>query len=96
MLQEVFDLARVFGSQTIAEAGARLDDHGLFILSDYPATRLTAGEQARLVELVEGDGRGLLMIGGWASFGGPRGSYHGSRLAEILPHTSVGPPAVCS
>jgi hypothetical protein len=25
------------------------------------------------------------MIGGWASFGGPRGSYHGSRIAELLP-----------
>jgi uncharacterized membrane protein len=25
------------------------------------------------------------MIGGWASFGGPRGSYFGSRIAELLP-----------
>jgi hypothetical protein len=84
VLQTAFDLARVYGSQTIAEAGARLDDHGLFILSDYPAPRLSAEEQERLLELVEQGGRGLLMIGGWASFGGPRGSYHGSRLAEIL------------
>ena len=85
VLQTAFDLSRVFGSQTIAEAGARLDDQGLLILSDYPAPRLSSEEQARLVELVERDGRGLLMIGGWASFAGPRGSYHGSRLAEILP-----------
>jgi hypothetical protein len=85
VLQSAFEVARVFGSQSIDEAGARLDDHGLFILSDYPATRLAADQQARLIELVERDGRGLLMIGGWASFGGPRGSYHGSRLAEILP-----------
>jgi uncharacterized membrane protein len=84
-LQTAFDLARVFGSQTVAEAGARLDDHGLLILSDYPVGRLSAEEQERVVELVERQGRGLLMIGGWASFGGPRGSYHGSRLAEILP-----------
>jgi len=26
-----------------------------------------------------------LMIGGWASFGGPHGSYFGSRIAELLP-----------
>jgi Putative glutamine amidotransferase len=85
VLQTSFDLARVFGSQTVAEAGARLDEQRLFILSDYPSARLSAAEQGRLVDLVEREGRGLLMIGGWASFGGPRGSYHGSRLAELLP-----------
>ena len=25
------------------------------------------------------------MIGGWASFGGPHGGYHGTRIAELLP-----------
>src|SRR5205823_4567421 len=85
VLQSAFELARVFGSQTIAEAGARLDDHRLFLLSDYGAPRLSAAEQERLIGLVEQEGRGLLMIGGWSSFAGPRGSYHGSRLAKILP-----------
>jgi hypothetical protein len=84
-LQTAFQVTRVFGSQSLAESDARLDDFRLFLLSDYPAHRLSAAEQERIVELVEQGGRGLVMIGGWSSFAGPRGTYHGSRLAELLP-----------
>jgi uncharacterized membrane protein len=57
------------------------------LLSDYPATHLSHAHQLALISAVERDGRGLLMIGGWASFGGPNGSYYGAPLADLLPVT---------
>jgi uncharacterized membrane protein len=87
VLQSAYRVTRVFASQPLGESpeADRLGAHAVYILSDYPSANLTDAQQARLIEAVERDGRGLLMIGGWSSFAGPRGSYHGTRLAEILP-----------
>jgi hypothetical protein len=82
-----FRLTKVHSGQPLAESGLdqRLGEYALIVLSDYPAGHLSAAHQAAIASAVEGTGRGLLMIGGWASFGGPHGSYHGSRIAALLP-----------
>jgi hypothetical protein len=82
VLQTAFTLERVYANQPLHE---RRLDYRLVILSDYPSHQLGAEQQEQLVRLVERDGAGLLMIGGWASFAGPRGSYHSTRLSELLP-----------
>lgn len=87
-LQSVYAVTRVFGNQplsTVPEVEARLAEFRVLILSDYGAPNLTDAQQDRVAQMVERDGVGLLMIGGWSSFAGPRGSWHGSRLAELLP-----------
>ena len=58
--------------------------YGLFILSDYPAGNLRAGEAQAILAAVR-RGAGLLMIGGWASFHGLRAGWGRSPLAEALP-----------
>jgi uncharacterized membrane protein len=80
-------LTKLHSGQPFAgsEAEQRLGEYALVVLSDYPARNLTAAHQGRIADAVEREGRGLLMIGGWASFGGPHGSYFGSRIAELLP-----------
>ena len=82
-----FRLTRVNAGQPLAgsQAEQRLDEYALIVLSDYPARNLTLSHQEAIVAAVERRGRGLLMIGGWASFGGPHGSYYGTRIAELLP-----------
>lgn len=57
---------------------------GLFILSDYPAGRLSPKASYALIEQVE-DGAGLLMLGGWESFCGLGGDWAGTPVAEALP-----------
>jgi Putative glutamine amidotransferase len=56
----------------------------LFIISDYPARRVSQDRQWQIIARVHG-GTGLLMIGGWESFHGLGGDWDGSPLAEILP-----------
>jgi hypothetical protein len=82
-----FRLTKLHSGQPLAgsDVERRLGEHALVVLSDYPARNLTAAHQETIAATVERSGRGLLMIGGWASFGGPRGSYYGSRIAELLP-----------
>ena len=82
-----FRLTKLHSGQPLAgsEAERRLGDYALIVLTDYPLRHLTAAHQEAIADAVERDGRGLLMIGGWASFGGPHGSYYGSRIAELLP-----------
>jgi hypothetical protein len=87
VLQTAFAVERVYANQPLDE---RPLDYPLVLLSDYPSTQLAADRQERLVRLVERDGAGLLMIGGWASFDGPRGSYRGTRLSELLPVELLG------
>ena len=55
-----------------------------YVLSDYPAARLSTSLQQQLVRHVA-QGAGLLMIGGWESFHGLGGGWDGTPLAEILP-----------
>lgn len=56
----------------------------LYVLSDYPAAHCSAAQQRRIAEQVDA-GTGLLMIGGWSSFRGLRGRWHGSVIASKLP-----------
>jgi uncharacterized membrane protein len=60
--------------------------HSLFIISDYPASRLSRPLQERIVASVV-DGAGLLMIGGWESFQGSGGNWASSAIAAALPVT---------
>jgi len=86
-LSTAFRLTKLHAGQALAESAAeqRLAEYALVVLSDYPVRHLSAAHQDTLAGVVERGGRGLLMIGGWASFGGPRGGYAGSRIAELLP-----------
>jgi hypothetical protein len=59
----------------------------LCILSDMAAARVPAASQRRIAELVRG-GRGLLMLGGWASFG--RGGWRGTPVDAVLPVRCAG------
>lgn len=56
----------------------------LFILSDYPAARISSELQQRIVDDVQA-GAGLLMIGGWESFHGLGGDWNGTPIGDILP-----------
>jgi len=86
-LSTAFQLTKLNAGQPLAgsEVEPLLGSHALIVLTDYPARNLTAQEQAAIASTVEREGRGLLMIGGWGSFGGPVGSWNGSRIAELLP-----------
>jgi uncharacterized membrane protein len=85
-------VSRVYANQPLAgtEVESRLRDFSVVVLSDYPSAHLSDTHQQALMAAVEDDGHGLLMIGGWASFGGPRGSYYASPLADLLP-VAIGP-----
>jgi Putative glutamine amidotransferase len=85
-------LTKVPSSQALAgtEAEQRLGEYVLTVLSDYPLKQLTDTHQQRMTAAVKHDGHGLLMIGGWASFGGPLGTYCGSGIADLLP-VLIGP-----
>jgi uncharacterized membrane protein len=82
-----FTLTKLNSRQPLAgsDVESTLGDYALIVLTDYPVHHLSAANQAAIVDAVERGGRGLLMIGGWASFGGPHGSYAGSTIANLLP-----------
>jgi hypothetical protein len=56
----------------------------LFVVSDYPAARMNAAAQERLLAQVAG-GAGLIMIGGWESFHGLGGDWNGTAVGNALP-----------
>ncbi len=56
----------------------------LVIISDYPAARMDAAAQRKLIEQVSG-GTGLIMIGGWESFHGLGGDWDGTLVGDALP-----------
>jgi len=60
--------------------------YALYVLSDYPAARFSPAQMEHVRRCVE-QGSGLLMIGGWESFFGRSGEYHGTVLADVLPVT---------
>ncbi len=66
--------------------GPRLADktYALYILSDYPVNNVRAEDFDTLAAAVRA-GAGLLMIGGWESFGGLAGEYNHTPLADVLP-----------
>ena len=55
-----------------------------YVVSDYPAARFPNGQMEYVARCVE-EGSGLVMLGGWESFHGRLGEYHGSPLAAALP-----------
>ncbi len=56
------------------------------VISDYPAGNIPSDVMAGLADMVAA-GMGLLMLGGWESFQGQGGNYHGTILGDILPVT---------
>lgn len=60
--------------------------YGAIILSDQPRARVPLITQRAIAQQVR-EGSGLLMIGGWASFSGPRGGWRGSLIETLLPVT---------
>ena len=56
----------------------------LFVVSDYPAARMNADVQQKLLTQVS-DGAGLIMIGGWESFHGLGGDWDGTDVGNALP-----------
>ncbi len=56
----------------------------LFVISDYPAHRISRHLQQEIVGDEE-DGAGLLMVGGWESFHGLGGDWDGTPIGEALP-----------
>jgi uncharacterized membrane protein len=83
VLGGAYALERVYADQPLDDRV--LEQYPVFVLSDYPSRQMTAEQQERLVQTVERGGAGLVMIGGWASFGGPRGTWRGTRLSDLLP-----------
>lgn len=59
-------------------------DYGCIIISDYPSANFTSDQLASIAKKVK-NGMGLLMIGGWESFTGPKIEYTNTILAEVLP-----------
>ncbi len=58
----------------------------VYVISDYPAARLNADQQRRMIDDVA-EGAGLLMIGGWESFHGLGGDWDGTAVGDVLPVT---------
>ena len=56
----------------------------LFVLSDYPASRMPGAVQEIVLAQVK-RGAGLLMIGGWESFHGHGGDWDGTPVGNALP-----------
>ena len=54
------------------------------IISDFPAAHAPREAQAAIAEQVA-RGAGLLMVGGWGSFGGPFGRWQGTAVERLLP-----------
>jgi len=58
--------------------------YDLFIFSDFASAHASAAVQARISAQVQA-GSGLCMVGGWGSFSGPFGRWHGSLVGQLLP-----------
>ena len=71
-------------SHVPAEAALFDSSRSLYVLSDYPAARLSPPLQQRLVQEVEA-GAGLLMLGGWESYHGCGGDWDQTAVAAALP-----------
>lgn len=71
------------GPEIIPPRPEQLDRFDAVALADVAATQLTLDQQRTLVELVRTHGKGLLVLGGRASYA--LGGYAGTELAELLP-----------
>jgi uncharacterized membrane protein len=61
-----------------------LREYDAVIISDAPAQEMGTKKMEVLKKYVE-EGKGLGMIGGWWSFTGSNGNYHGTPVEEVLP-----------
>lgn len=83
-------LKRLNASIVYVPSSARLNQRWLtrlydvVIFSDFPRARLPDSSERTIINYVK-RGTGLLMIGGWASFSGPLGRWHGSAIERLLP-----------
>jgi len=59
------------------------------VLSDFSRRNLPRSAERAIIRQVE-KGAGLLMVGGWGSFSGPFGYWHGSDIESILPVNCLG------
>ncbi|MDD5671153.1 MAG: glutamine amidotransferase [Candidatus Omnitrophica bacterium] len=59
------------------------------VLSDFSRRNLPLPAERAILRQVE-KGTGLLMVGGWGSFSGPFGYWHGSGIESILPVHCLG------
>jgi len=71
-------------SHVPAEAALFDPPRSLFVLSDYPAARLSPPLQQRLLQAVAA-GTGLMMLGGWESYHGCGGDWDQTAVAAALP-----------
>ncbi len=63
-------------------------EYDLYILSDFPISKLPLSSQKKIFEKVN-NGASLLMIGGWESFYGAAGEYQNSLIENMLPVTCL-------
>lgn len=63
---------------------ALADNPSLFVISDYPSSRVSDALQQAIVERIAA-GAGLLMPGGWESFHGAGGNWDGTPIGSALP-----------
>ena len=56
----------------------------VIIVSDFSKRNTPVSSEKAIVNQIE-EGSGLLMVGGWGSFSGPYGGWHGSKLEKLLP-----------
>ena len=73
-------------SDTALEADILKKEWSALIISDYPAGNIS-GEIMKAIAEKAAAGMGFLMIGGWESYQGQAGHYHGTTLGNILPVT---------
>ena len=59
--------------------------YSLYIISDYSAMLFSQKEMEHIVNAVQNEGSGLLMIGGWESFYGRKCEYQDTPLVSVLP-----------
>ncbi len=82
--------AEVRGAARLPAQISALDEYEGVVLIDVPAGDMTLDQMATLREYVRGEGRGLVVTGGRASF--TLGAYKGTPLEEALPVTMDPPP----
>lgn len=71
-------------SDSILDPEVLNQDWSALIISDYPAGNISGDLMSAFAQRVA-DGMGLLMIGGWESYQGLGGEYHGTLLGNLLP-----------
>lgn len=76
-----------FAPGKLGEMPSKLEEllkYDAVVISDAPANEL-GKERMELLKKYVNQGKGLGMIGGWWSFTGSNGNYHGTPVEEVLP-----------